>query len=77
MRMSELIVIMLLINVKIIDDYSVKLVSIYFIIDNIHDNKYKFMYNMIFVSVKFLLGSQPTCQLDQKSHTADCIIFRF
>ena len=33
MRMSELIVIKLLINVKFIDDYSVKLVLIYYIIE--------------------------------------------
>ena len=42
-----------------------------------YDNKYNFMYNMIFVSVKFLVGSRLTCRLDQKSCMADCITFRF
>ena len=42
-----------------------------------YDNKYNFMYNMIFVSVKLLVGSQPTCRPDCKSHMADHIIFRF
>ena len=42
-----------------------------------YDNKYNFMYNMIFVSVKLLVGSRLTCQPDQKSRMANCIIFRF
>ena len=42
-----------------------------------YDNKYNFMYNMVFVSIKLLVGSWPTCQPDQKSHMANCIIFRF
>ena len=77
MRMSELVVIKLLINVKFIDDYSVKLVFNLLYNRNMYDNKYNFMYNMIFISIKLLVGSWPTCQPDQKSHMADCIIFKF
>ena len=29
------------------------------------------------VNVRLLLGSQLTCWPDQKSHMANCIIFRF
>ena len=58
MRMSELIVIKLLINVKFIDDYSVK-ISINLLYNRtMHDNKYNFMYNIIFVSITLLVGSR-------------------
>ena len=35
------------------------------------------MHKIIIVSVRILVGSQPTCQLDQKGCMADCIIFKF
>ena len=35
----------------------------------IYDNKY--MYNIIFVNIKHILGSWPTCQPDHKNHMAD------
>ena len=37
-----------------------------------YDNKYNYMYNMIIVSVKLLVGSWPTCQPDKKSCMANC-----
>ena len=42
-----------------------------------YDNKYNFMYNMIFVRTKLLIGSQLTCQPDRKNRMADHIIFGF
>ena len=35
------------------------------------------MHRTIIVNVRLLVGSKPTCQPDQKSHMADCIIFKF
>ena len=77
MKMSELFIIKLLINVKFIDDYNVKLVLIYYIIELCMITNMIFMYNMIFVGIKLLVGSWLTCWLDQKSRTANRIIFRF
>ena len=42
-----------------------------------NNNKYKYMYNMIFVNIKHIVGSWPTCWPDCKSRMADHIIFRF
>ena len=42
-----------------------------------YDNKYNFMYNMIFVRNKLLVGSRLTCWPDHRSRMADHIIFRF
>ena len=35
------------------------------------------MYKIIFVGVRLLVGSRPTCRPDQESHMADHVIFRF
>ena len=69
MKTDELIVIMLLINVKCVD-YNVNLVYK----ETMYDNKCNFM---IFVRTKLLTGSWLTCQLDCKNRMANHIIFRF
>ena len=75
--MSELFVINLLINVKFIDYYNVKLVLIYYIIELCMIINIILMYKMIFVGIRLLVGFWLTCRPDQKSRMADHIIFRF
>ena len=73
MKMSEIFV-----NKCIfINDYGIKLIKIYYIIEVCMIVNIFSMHRLIFVSVRLLLGSQLTCQPDQKSHMADCIIFKF
>ena len=60
-----------------INDYDIKLVKIDYIIEVCMIMNIFSMHRTIIVSVRLLLGSQPTCQLDPKSHTADHIIFKF
>ena len=45
--------------------------------ETMYDNKYNFMYNMIFVRTKLLIGCLLTCQPDHENRMADHIIFRF
>ena len=60
-----------------INDYDVKLIKLYYIIEACMIVNIFSMHRIIFVSVRLLLGSQLTCQPDPKSHTADCIIVKF
>ena len=73
MKMSEMFV-----NKCIfINNYDIKLIKIYNIIE-IYMILYIFlMHRTIIVNIKLLVGSQPTCQSDQKGCMADCIIFKF
>ena len=60
-----------------INDYDVKLIKIYYIIEVCMIVNMFSMHRLIFVSVRTLLGSQPTCWPDPKSCMADHIIFKF
>ena len=73
MKMSEIFV-----NKCIfINDCDIKLITIYIIIE-IYMISYIFsMHKTIIVNVRLSVGFQLTCWLDQKSCTADHIIFKF
>ena len=70
MKMSEIFVKCIFIN-----DYDIKLIKIYYIIEVCMIVNIFSMHRIIFVSVRLLLGSQPTCQPDQKGDMADHALF--
>ena len=73
MKMSEIFVN----KCVFINDYDIKLIKIYYIIEVCMIVNISSKHRLIFVSVRLLLGSWLTCQPDPKSHMADCIIFKF
>ena len=73
MKMSEIFVN----KCVFINDYDIKLIKIYYIIEICIIVNISSMHRLIFLSIRLLLGSQPICWLDQKSRMADRIIFRF
>ena len=60
-----------------INDYNVKLVKLYYIIEVCMIVNIFSMYRTIIVSIRILVGSQLTCQPDPKSCMANHIIFKF
>ena len=73
MKMSEIFV-----NKYVfINDYGIKLIKIYYIIEVCIIVNISSMHRLIFEGFRLLLGSWLTCRPDQKSHMADHIIFKF
>ena len=60
-----------------LNDNDVKIVKVYYIIEVCMIMKIFSMHKLIVVIFRLLLGSQPTCQQDQKSCMANHVIFRF
>ena len=73
MKMSEIFIN----KCVFINDYNIKLVKSYYIIEVCMIVNIFPMHRIIIVSIRILVGSWPTCWLDQKGCTADCIIFKF
>ena len=61
-KMSEIIVTKCI----FINDYDVKLIKIYYIIEVCMIVNIFSMHRLVFVSVRLLLGSRPTCRPDKK-----------
>ena len=73
MKMSEILVT----KCVFVNDYDVKLIKIYHIIEVCMIVTIFSLHRLVFVSVRLLLGSWLTCQPDQKSCMAYHVIFKF